>query len=166
MFFKRRRFFCVIFLVFLGVFRGIFWKPDHPTQYFYERLPICGTVGFPSEGGSDRERRILEDLLLKAEPAWGRIEVSFHQRHCPLLKKVSVGSRLCFSAIIRPIRNFGISGEFDFERYYLKKKIWGRVTLSRKDFIHVQSGGSFYPIQKLREQFSRYLSQFSGDQIL
>ncbi|MEK7790034.1 MAG: hypothetical protein AAB309_00225, partial [Deltaproteobacteria bacterium] len=157
--FPRRHLFLAVFL-FLGIVRGLSWKPHSPPGYFDSPHHICGTVGFPSN-------IILKELTIDEKKIWGHLEIFLSSKIKNHRKIRSVGTRICFSGIIREIRNFGIPGEFDMRRKMLSKKIWGRVFLSHRDSIQIYEKAAFYPVQKLREQFFHYLDRFhSGGRLL
>lgn len=164
--FPRRHLFLAVFL-FLGIIRGLIWKPHPPTGYFDFPHRICGTVGFPSDIRQRSISLILKDLTIDEKRAWGQISLFLSSKVKNHQKIARVGSRICFSEVVREIRNFGIPGEFDIRRKMLSKKIWGRVFLSHKDSIQIYEKAAFYPVQKLRERFFHYLDRFhSGGGLL
>ncbi|MBI3017512.1 MAG: ComEC/Rec2 family competence protein [Deltaproteobacteria bacterium] len=148
-----KRFLFLFFLILIGIFRGIVWRPSIPNILFSQVHNICGTVGNPSEA--------LEHLLIDQKQIKGRLQV-FTWGRLPL----KVGQRICFKAKIRQIKNFGTPGEFDFERYAAAQNIWGKVSLPRKVTITFHSEKYFYPVQSLRERFSFFLDRYSTGEIL
>ena len=149
-----KRFLALFFLVLIGIFRGVFWKPFIPQGYFDRPHKVCGAVGNPTAD-------VLEDLAIDQKKVWGRLKFFLKNR-----SQVSVGQRICFQGTIQKIKNFGTSGEFDFERFYGAQNIWGKVNLSKKTFVTVQKQTSFYPIQKQREKFSQFLNRYPSGAIL
>jgi len=146
--------------VVVGILRGIAWQPQHPviSQGLHD---VCGTVGAPSESMSHGYRVVIESLVIDEQKVWGRLQV-YHNRRAAK----AVGRRLCFSSKIKPIKNYGIPGEFDTERYYLSRKVWGRVSLNKKAKLRISKSASFYPIQKARERYATYLDQFERGYVL
>ncbi len=162
--FPRRHLFLTVFLC-LGIVRGLIWKPHSPTGYFDSPHRICGAVGFPSD--SILKELTLKELTIDEKKIWGHLEIFLSSKIKNHRKIRPVGTRICFSGIVREVRNFGIPAEFDMRRKMLSKKIWGRVFLGRKDSIQIQKNSAFYPVEILREQFFHYLDRFqSGGRLL
>ena len=165
-FYFERRFLCLVLLVLLGILRGISFNPVYPTTYFDQKLPVCGTVGFPSEKKSFGIHLVLTDLTINQKSVWGRLQVTLHEKQPRSLQARQVGTRLCFSESITPIKNFGIPGEFDMERYFYLKKIWGRVTLKKETPLDISPRYAYYPVQRARERFSNFSDRFAQGAIL
>ena len=150
---RNKRFLFLTVFIFIGVLRGIAWKPPALHDYFDHPYDICGTVGFPSG--------VLETLLIDHTEVKGRLQM-IAKGYRPL----RVGQRVCFKTSIQRVKNFGTPGEFDLERLVASQNILGKVFLSPKIHLHILPQKAFYPIQMLRERFLIFLDLYSQGGIL
>ncbi|MBI4040791.1 MAG: DNA internalization-related competence protein ComEC/Rec2 [Deltaproteobacteria bacterium] len=132
-------------LLLLGLFRGIFWQFEPPNHYFFHQVKICGVVRFPSD-------RILECLSIGGKNVSGKLKVQI-QKTIPTL---SVGDELCTEGTIQPIRNFGVPGEFDQEKYWHTRGVWGKL---RVKHFSIQPNVKRFWIASQRHKFSLFLNR-------
>ncbi len=142
-----RKYFILFCFVLIGIFRGIQWKPQWPDIDFFKSHELCGTVGFPTTVVGSGNRVVLEDLMVDVHRQWGKVSVVMPIRP-------HVGDRICGNAFLLKVKNFGIDGEFDQERYYLSQGIWAKAKFSKKSQFKILKKNKWLPIQSLREKLS------------
>src|SRR3989338_7465139 len=124
---RQWRFCFLILFAVLGILRGIFWQPTIPFNWLNYPVSVCGTVGFPSTQHDYGASVVLKFLKLNDVSQSGGLKL-FVPRPYPHFKRmIHVGDRYCLNTAIQPILNFGIPGEFDQERYFLSRGIWGTL---------------------------------------
>lgn len=73
-----------------------------------------------------------------------------------------LGARVIFNSRIRPVRNFGVPGEFDMERHLAWQRIWYSAFLPNSRGLAVFSLASqrpFAPVQSLRQFWRKQIEQ-------
>lgn len=76
-----------------------------------------------------------------------------------------VGARIIFKSHIRPVRNFGVPGEFDMQRHLAWQRIWYTAFLPDSRGLAVFSAAPqhpFAPINQLRQRWRHLIERVRG----
>ena len=166
---RRPLFFFTIgsFLVAVGaLWQSCFFLPSrlshHVTAYWGKHVCLKGTISAISTG-EERNRLVLNHLWLlkdkkKAQRIKGKVLVTIHRpRHVYRL-----GHVIELNGKLRPLRNFGNPGHFDFATFWQGKGVWARMFVEGRDVIlHTYQRPNLwsYLLETYRERLRTFLEQ-------
>lgn len=155
-----------LFPLTLGTFLaavGAFWQsyfflpPPSLTAYLNKDVCLRGRVSAIS-AGDESSRLILTHLFLKDKIIKGKILVTIYRpRHVYRLGQV-----IELNGKLKPLRNFGNPGSFDYASFWQGKGVWARMFVEGKDVIlhgYQRDGLWSYLLESYRERIRTFLEQ-------
>ncbi|MCD6319547.1 MAG: ComEC/Rec2 family competence protein [Candidatus Desulfofervidaceae bacterium] len=168
--FYRRPFFPFTLGAFLAaagaLWQSCFFLPPHSsrhiTAYWDKHVCLRGRISSIS-AGDERSRLILDHLCLlkdkkKLQIIKGKILVTIHRPH----HVYRLGHVIEINGKLKPLRNFGNPGSFDYASFWQGKGVWARMFVEGRNVIiygYQRPNLWSYLLESYRERLRTFLEQ-------